>query len=40
MFVGGIFPRILKDSSVFILREKNASLLELLDLEDEGVSML
>ena len=40
MFIGGIFPSVLKDSSVFILRGKDTSLLGLLDPEDEGIIML
>ena len=33
MFVGGIFPSVLKNSSMFILRGKDSSLLGLLDLK-------
>jgi hypothetical protein len=40
VFIGGIFPSVLKDSSVFILRGKDISLLGLLDPEDEGITML
>jgi len=40
VFIGGIFPSVLKDSSVFILRGKDTSLLGLLDPEDEGIIML
>ena len=40
MFNGGIFPSVLKDSSVFLLRGKDTSLLGLLDPEVEGITML
>jgi hypothetical protein len=40
VFSGGIFPSVLKDSSVFVLRGKDTSLLGLLDPEDEGITML
>jgi hypothetical protein len=40
VFIGGIFPSVLKDSGVFILRGKDTSLLGLLGPEDKGIIML
>jgi hypothetical protein len=40
VFIGGIFPTIVKDSGIFIIRGKDSSLLGLLDPADEGITML
>jgi len=40
LFIGGIFPSVVKDFGVFIIRGKDSSLLGQFDPADEGVIML